>query len=376
MRFVVFCHSLSSDWNHGNAHFLRGICTELQARGHHVRVYEPRDSWSRTNLEHDAGAAAATAYQSVYPSLDSTLFDPSVIDLDEAVDRADVVLVHEWNDHSLVARIGRNRVRHGRYLLLFHDTHHRSVTDPKSMAEYDLSGYDGVLAFGRSIADRYERSGWSNRVWVVHEAADTRVFCPREAPMEGDLVWIGNWGDEERTAELDEFLVEPVKTLGLRAKVHGVRYPKDGIERLSAAGISYGGYLPNFRVPEVFARYRMTVHVPRRPYASALPGVPTIRIFEALACGIPLVSAPWEDSENLFTPGEDYLVARDGAEMTKHLRALRSGPSIGRALAAHGLNTVLTRHTCAHRANEICAIVKGMQQPCELEAAGLSFSWK
>ena len=65
----------------------------------------------------------------------------------------------------------------------------------------------------------------------------------------------------------------------------------------------------------------MTVHVPRRPYATALPGVPTIRIFEALACGIPLVSAPWSDCENLFTPGEDFLFASNGKEMRKHLAA-------------------------------------------------------
>jgi len=47
MRVVMFCHSLVSDWNHGNAHFLRGVCAELIARGHSVGVYEPRDAWSR-----------------------------------------------------------------------------------------------------------------------------------------------------------------------------------------------------------------------------------------------------------------------------------------------------------------------------------------
>ena len=72
--------------------------------------------------------------------------------------------------------------------------------------------------------------------------------------------------------------------------MHGVRYPPEGRAALAAAGIDYAGYLPNFRVPQAFAAARMTVHVPRRPYATALPGIPTIRVFEALACGIPLVS--------------------------------------------------------------------------------------
>ena len=78
--------------------------------------------------------------------------------------------------------------------------------------------------------------------------------------------------------------------------MHGVRYPADA--RASAcgcAGISYGGWIANADVPQAFARHRVTVHVPRRPYVAALPGIPTIRMFEALACGIPLVSAPWDD---------------------------------------------------------------------------------
>jgi len=62
-----------------------------------------------------------------------------------------------------------------------------------------------------------------------------------EVQKVGDLVWIGNWGDEERSAELHEFLLEPVKALGLKARVYGVRYPAHALGALSAAGIDYGG---------------------------------------------------------------------------------------------------------------------------------------
>jgi spore maturation protein CgeB len=100
----------------------------------------------------------------------------------------------------------------------------------------------------------------------------------------------------------------------------------------------------------------VTVHIPRRPYAQALPGIPTIRPFEALACGIPLVSAPWTDAEHLFRTGRDYLVARDGAEMRRHLRALLDDDSLRHALASNGRETVLSRHTCAHRADELLRV--------------------
>jgi spore maturation protein CgeB len=106
----------------------------------------------------------------------------------------------------------------------------------------------------------------------------------------------------------------------------------------------------------VFAEYYVTVHVPRRPYATALPGVPTIRVFEALACGIPLVSAPWQDSEELFTPGRDFLVARDGAEMVKCLDTLLNEPDYASLVAKHGRDTILARHTCAHRVDELLNI--------------------
>ena len=82
------------------------------------------------------------------------------------------------------------------------------------------------------------------------------------------------------------------------------------------------GWLPNYRVPEVFGRFRITLHVPRRPYVARFAGIPTIRPFEALACGIPLICSPWNDCENCFEPGRDFLVARSGREMKRHLRAL------------------------------------------------------
>ena len=85
--------------------------------------------------------------------------------------------------------------------------------------------------------------------------------------------------------------------------------------------------------------------------------MPTIRPFEALACGLPLICSPWEDAENLFTPGEDYLIARDGAEMQRHLRAVLNDDALAARLAARGRETVLAKHTCGHRADELLTIL-------------------
>jgi spore maturation protein CgeB len=359
MNVVLFCHSLRSDWNHGNAHFLRGVVSELLRRGHAVRVYEPADGWSARNLAAQVGDVALASYRSHYPGLSSELYALETLDVERALDAAELVIVHEWSPPELVRRLGAHRKAHAGYRLLFHDTHHRLLTAPDEIRSFDLSGYDGVLAFGEVLRARYAELGWGRRAFTWHEAADTHVFYPRlRSERAGALVWIGNFGDEERRRELSEFLLEPVRALRLSARVYGVRYPEDARTALARAGIDYAGWLANFDVPRVFAEFDMTVHVPRRPYAAALHGIPTIRPFEALACGIPLISAPWEDSEQLFVAGRDYLLVRSGEEMTRQLGTLAGDPARRAELAEHGLATIRARHTCAHRVSELLSILE------------------
>ena len=355
MRIVYFTHSLQSCWNHGNAHFLRGVLRALQAMGHEVIACEPQGAWSAVNLLADGGTLGG--WRAAYPELDVRVYRPgeSVAALAEG---ADLVLVHEWNEPGLAAEFGRLRRAGGRFRLLFHDTHHRAVSDPAAMRRFDLGGYDGILAFGETLAEVYRGWGWGGRVFVWHEAADVTWFRP--PPAEGlrhGAAWIGNWGDGERTAELESFLLRPAEEAGLPLEIYGVRYPGEARALLARYGARYRGWLANISAPAVFARHLLTVHVPRRFYTEVLPGIPTIRVFEALACGIPLISAPWRDSEGLFTPGEDFLVAADGAAMLGHMRALAADAGLRQAFAARGLATVLARHTCAHRAAELMGII-------------------
>jgi spore maturation protein CgeB len=359
MKFVFFPHSLLSCWNHGNAHFLRGVARELIRLGHAVTAFEPEDGWSRLNALADGGAAALTEAAELVHGLRIETYRADNLDVDRATEHADVVVVHEWNTPAVVAALGSHRKAGARYTLLFHDTHHRAVTAPDEMGRYELESYDGVLAFGEVLCDIYERRGWGRRAFTWHEAADTALFRPLEAPHEHDLIWVGNWGDDERTRELDEFIIKPAAELGLRTRIHGVRYPQDVLARLVACGIEHAGWLPNHHASAAFARARFTVHVPRAPYVQALPGSPTIRVFEALACGIPLISAPWTDSEELFPPGA-YLSVRNGAEMADAMLLLLRDREAASALICTGLKAVLDRHTCAHRARELLTIVAAL----------------
>jgi spore maturation protein CgeB len=363
VKILYFTHSLASCWNHGNAHFLRGVLRELILRGHDVEAWEPEGAWSLENLLKDHGPEGLDPYRKAYPELQSKSFGPKA-DLEAMVDGADLVIVHEWNEPGLVAAIGRLRRTGHEFSLLFHDTHHRAVSDPEAIRAFDLSGYDGVLAFGETLARVYRRWGWGDRVFVWHEAADVRHFHPpaREAERKG-LVWIGNWGEGERTKELREYLFRPSRATGLGLDVYGVRYHETAKATVRRYGGRYHGWLANAEAPSVFARHLATVHVPRRYYTKLLPGIPTIRVFEALACGVPLLSAPWDDCEGLFRPGTDYLVAEDGAAMTEAMRDVANDPDLRDSLVRHGLETIRARHTCGHRADELLAVVDRLAAP-------------
>lgn len=360
MRFVLYAHSVVSDWNNGNAHFLRGLLRALGSIGHVVTAYEPEQEWSLANLlTEPLGEASLQQFHDTYPDLHVAAYQTSD-DQDlwtERLSGLDVVILHEWNPSALAAMLVDLRERCG-YKLVFHDTHHRASSSPEAMESFHLRRFDGVLAFGRVLETIYRERYGVQDVWTLHEAADTTVFKPLSGvTREQEIVWIGNWGEGERSAEIQEYLLSPARELHRDAHttIYGVRYPEAGLRALAESGVTYGGYLPNLQAPAVYARSAITVHIPRQQYSQIMVGIPTIRVFEALACGIPLVSAPWQDTEELFRAG-DFRMVESGSAMRDSLHLLLTNPSAAQEQAERGLETVLARHTCVHRAEELTAI--------------------
>ena len=111
------------------------------------------------------------------------------------------------------------------------------VSAVEEMSRFDLDGFDAVLAFGAALVEAYRRQGWGAAcLYLARGRRPSRVPPYPEVLQDRDLVWIGNWGDDERAAELREFLIEPVSALGLSARVHGVRYPLEARAALAASG--------------------------------------------------------------------------------------------------------------------------------------------
>lgn len=366
MRVVLFVHSLLSDWHNDGAHFLRGVVSELAARGHQVVCYEPRTGRSVEGLLKAAGPHPIEAVLRLYPALDVIRYVPATLNIDVAMKGADLVLVHQWNEPELVARVGEKRkASKSTMRVFFHDTHHRALSDPAAMSQFDLSGYDGVLATGEALRAAHARGGWAKAAWTWHEAADERIFKPLLARtttgemLKRDLVWVGNWSDDAtRAAQVRELVIEPAKQLGLDADLCGAGFSDDLRAELEAADIRYRGWVPGYALPESFAQHYCTIHIPPSP---AIPGVPSGRLFEALACGIPVISAPWDDGEGLFVAGKDYLVADDTNGMMRHLRDLLSDTDRAEELASRGREAVLAKHTCARRVDQLISIYDSLQ---------------
>jgi spore maturation protein CgeB len=366
VKIVIFVHAIASCWNNDSSHFLRGVAAEFVRCGHDVLFCEPHHSWSESNLIRDHGAAPLDEFRAIFPSLRVAKYSTEGPDLNRLTDGAHLVLVHQWNSPSLITALGQKRRDGAPFVLFFHDTDHRDPNERTDTGDFELGDYDGVLASCSSLAEHHQRRRTARRVWVWHEAADTALFYPRATNRtEGDLVWLGGWGDAKRTAELEELMLRPIEALGLFANLYGARYPEAAVQGLAARGIAYRGWLPNHQIPEVFARHRLTVHLPARGPARSPRRLSTIRVLEALACGIPVIAGRWEDTDGLF-PNDCLLVARNGQEMRNHLRAVLSDPALAQSLRESGLEIIRKQHSCRHRVQELLAICASIEKPTAL----------
>jgi spore maturation protein CgeB len=362
LRIHLFAHSLVSDWSHGSAHFLRGLARSLMQMGHGVRCHEELGSWSLINLvrtEQERSIDAIDQFRQQFRELDIHFYE--VKDglreyLRVELRNAEIVLIHEWNEPALVNAV-LSLKEELRFKALFLDTHHRAYTRAGEMLKFHLHLFDGVLAAGEPIRKIYTDGFGIRRAWTFHEAADIDHFFPRPAQAKtADLVWIGNWGGEARSVEMEEFLVKPAsELLDFKVQAYGVRYPAEAVDWMLDAGIDYRGYLPDLEVPRVYAEASLALHLPRKQYTNGLAGVPSTRIFEALACGATLISAPWEDLENLFGK-DDFVRVKDTEEARTQMSLLLEDENARNEIAANGLKTIRARHTCRHRAEELTQI--------------------
>src|SRR3569833_247113 len=219
---AYFAHTLRTDWSNGNAHFLRGLMRALGRMGHELVVLEPETEWSLDNLRAERnGERSLQQFRETYPDIKISTYRHDCPEPErcfrERLRGMDIVILHEWSPPELAQMLLAIRQQLG-YKLLFHDTHHRASSSPEQLQRFGLNRFDGSIAFGEALCDIYRDRFGLDDVWTLHEAADTTVFKPHpEIERRDEVVWVGNWGDNERARELQEFLLQPASALNKAA---------------------------------------------------------------------------------------------------------------------------------------------------------------
>ena len=364
MRFVYFTHSLASCWNHGNAHFLRGVLRELIAcAATQVEAFEPGGSWSLRNLlDGPRRGRSRRLSRAPIPEL-SVAHSTTLTSIVEAAarrrrrrDRARMerALARRRHRPSAAARRAASRCCSTTRIIARSAIRRRSAP---STSTATTACSPSARRWPRSTAAGAGATASSSGTRPPTRACSTRR--PTRAEREG-LVWIGNWGDGERSAELESFLLRPgarpsacrSTSTACAIRTQALDDARAGTARAIAAGSRMRG-----------AR---DLRPPSRDRARAAP------LLRRRAAGHP--DHPGVRGAGLRHPARLRAVARCGGsvparrriswsrqtrrEMERHLAALRDDPALRAALVASGLETIRARHTCAHRVDELLAIVE------------------
>jgi spore maturation protein CgeB len=346
MRIVVFGLTISSSWGNGHATLWRGLCRALAARGHRVVFFErdvPYYAMNRDCFEVPGGelvlyadwdgvrrrAAREVADADVAMVTSYCPDAPAATDLVTDAPRA-VRAFYDLDTPVTLSRLSRGESV--------------GYLGPRGLKDFDLVlSYTGGAALGRLRGELGARL-----VIPLYGHVDPAVHRP-VAPV--DLSYFGTYAPDRQRA-LEAFFVEPARLRpGRRFLIGGAQYPDDFPW---TANIFFVRHLPPPEHPAFFSSSRLTLNVTRQAMAE-MGWCPSGRLFEAAACGCPILSDTWEGLDAFFTPGVEILVARTTADAVAALD--RSDAELKR-IAEAARARVLRDHTSDERAADFEAAVE------------------
>ena len=352
MRIVVFGLTISSSWGNGHATLWRGLCRALAAEGHRVVFYEhdvPYYAGNRDLFEVPGGELV------LYPDWEAIRRRA-----ERDVVHADLAMVTSFCPHGReateVVLSARNAVR------AFYDLdtpvtlsnldagRELSYVGPRGLADFDL-----VFSYtGGAALDGLRSRLRARRVMPLYGHVDPAMHRP-VAPAShyrADLSYLGTWS-ADRQAGVEAFFVEPARQRPTqRFLIGGAQYPQ---EFPWTRNIYFVRHLPPAEHPAFFSSSRLTLNVTREAMAE-MGWCPSGRLFEAAACGAPVLSDAWEGLDHFFTPGEEILLATNTGDA---LAALDLSDAELKRIARNARERTLAEHTSDKRAAELLAAVEG-----------------
>lgn len=375
MRIVIFGLTVSSSWGNGHATLWRGLCRALSGRGHSVTFYErdvPYYAGAR-DLTELPGGGCLVLYES---------FGDIRSEASRLCDGADLALTTSFcPDGKEAARLllGSRASIRAFYDLDTPVTLERleSGEPVEYLPDEGLGAFDLVLSYtgGRALGELQRRLG-ARVVAPLYGWADPATHYPLALvePYRADLSYLGTYA-ADRQLMLEELFVEPARRLPeMRFVIGGAQYP-DSFPW--TANTYFVRHMPPPEHPAFFCSSRLTLNVTRRSMAS-YGHCPSGRLFEAAACGVPVVSDAWEGLESFFVPGEEILLAERADDV---LEALRMDADNLARVARRARERTLEEHSAEARAaylEQVCASLPapvasgGGEGGMRLETAGVS----
>lgn len=350
MKIAVFCQSILSDYNFSSAHFLRGIVHKFSQKGHQVKVFEKINNPSVLAIQREFGKTALNEFRRTFPGIEVFRYESDDLNLEKYLQECDLALVHSSTDPREISLVIEIKEKTG-LKTIFYDTGFSIINNSDSIKALPIAKFDLALVSGKAIEKGYKKHSINPNIRLWHLAADTLQFQPRKGEWEAELLYVGNWNEGEKWEMIQEYLIKTAKDLRIRGKIYGVKYPKAVKMKLNEAGIECRGWVPSFRLPEIFPRFTTKIHLPAVYQDSNQDGLTTMGLFESFACCIPTISAPWNDTDKLFTPGREFLVAKDTYEM-KHFILEMMNSTLREVITSHALKAILQKHNCHKRVEE------------------------
>ena len=343
MKLVVLGLSLSSSWGNGHATTFRALLKAFAARGHDILFLERDVPWYASARDHEHPDYCRLEYYADLPGLERWRGE---------IEGADAVIVGSYvPDGVAVARFVQASARG---VTAFYD-----IDTPVTLAKLErgdfeylspevIPGFDVYLSFtgGPTLRHLEEHHG-SPAARALYCSVDPDAYPPLDVPKKWDLSYLGTYSPD-RQPTLERLLIEPARALpDRRFVVAGPQYPADidwpaNVERIE--------HLPPADHPAFYSASRFTLNVTRADMIAA-GWSPSVRLFEAAACAVPVISDRWEGLDSLFTPRREIVLA-DTSEQV--VRLLKDTDTTAAAAMGHAARArVLNGHTAANRAREL-----------------------
>jgi spore maturation protein CgeB len=344
LRIVIIGLSITSSWGNGHATTYRGLVRELAARGHDVLFLEHDKPWYAANRDLPRPPYGQTELYKSVEDLQSR-FGADVRD-------ADVVIVGSYVPQGV--EVGQWVMQTAGGLTAFYDIDTPVTLAKLARGDYEylspqlIPRYNLYLSFtGGPTLQHIERDLGSPRALPLYCSVDPELYFPEAREPHWDLGYLGTYSID-RQPTLQNLLIAPARQLETRRfVVAGPQYPPTidwppNVQRIE--------HLPPAEHRSFYVSQRFTLNVTRADMIRA-GFSPSVRLFEAAACGVPIISDWWDGLDAFFVPGEEILVARITDDVLNILH--HTDESERRRIAERARQKVLSAHTAAHRAAEL-----------------------